>query len=135
LRMKLKATCSFKTSVKVYPSFLELSTVLLGKSTLVSSSSDDPKILIHISVSCIQWLCVSPTSTTSPASRLEVFFSSLYAALKRGARAVLQFYPDSEEQVSLIMGVAMKCGFGGGLVIDHPESIKRKKLFLVLWAG
>ncbi|GMH53806.1 hypothetical protein TrRE_jg10831, partial [Triparma retinervis] len=43
-----------------------------------------------ISISALQWLCYSNTSQQVPKRRLVRFFSSLYAVLKRGARAVLQ---------------------------------------------
>ncbi|KAH8919891.1 S-adenosyl-L-methionine-dependent methyltransferase [Atractiella rhizophila] len=88
-----------------------------------------------ISVSCVQWLCTSDTSTSSPPQRLSLFFTTLYSSLKRGARAVLQFYPENDEQCQFIMGFAEKAGFGGGLVVDYPESSKRRKYYLVLWAG
>lgn len=48
---------------------------------------------------------------------------------------MLQFYPESDEQVHLCMQAATKAGFGGGLVVDYPNSRKAKKLFLVLWVG
>ncbi len=36
-------------------------------------------------------------------------------------RAVLQLYPETAEQIELIMTTAMKCGFKGGLVVDYPN--------------
>ena len=46
-----------------------------------------------ISVSAIQWLCYSDRQEDQPRQRLVRFFQSLYKCLRRGARAVLQFYP------------------------------------------
>jgi len=46
-----------------------------------------------ISISALQWLCYSNSSSQVPTHRLMRFFSSLYQVLRRGARAVLQFYP------------------------------------------
>jgi 18S rRNA (guanine1575-N7)-methyltransferase len=63
------------------------------------------------------------------------FFDTLIAALSKGSRAVFQFYPESDDQVSLIMNYATRAGFGGGLVIDYPNSKKVKKFYLVLMAG
>jgi len=63
------------------------------------------------------------------------FFTLLYTSLARGARAVLQFYPESPAQVEMITTSAMRAGFSGGLVIDYPNSSKRKKYFLCLFAG
>jgi 18S rRNA (guanine1575-N7)-methyltransferase len=55
------------------------------------------------------------------------FFGTLYTSLARGARAVLQFYPESPAQVEMVTTSAMRAGFSGGLVIDYPNSSKRKK--------
>ncbi len=88
-----------------------------------------------ISISAIQWLCYSDSREKEPRLRLHRFFQSLYRCLRRGARAVLQFYPQDAEQLQLITASAMRAGFGGGLVIDFPHSTKAKKYFLVLLAG
>jgi hypothetical protein len=89
------------------------------------------------SISVLQWLCNAESShpTQSPPFRLARFFASLHASLSRGARAVFQFYPQSDDQVNLIMGIAMKSGFGGGLVVDYPNSRKAKKFYLCLITG
>lgn len=85
-----------------------------------------------ISVSALQWLCYAQTSEQVAKTRLLRFFSSLYATLKRGSRAALQFYPDSPEQAVLISSCAAKAGFTGGLVVDYPNSSKAKKYYLCL---
>ena len=63
------------------------------------------------------------------------FFNTLYASLKRGGKFVAQFYPKNDVQTENIMGAAKVAGFGGGLVIDDPESKRHKKYYLVLTAG
>jgi 18S rRNA (guanine1575-N7)-methyltransferase len=68
-----------------------------------------------ISISALQWLCYSDSSDQDPKLRLNRFFSSLYTVLKRDARAVLQFYPESPEQALLIAQCASKVGFAGGM--------------------
>lgn len=88
-----------------------------------------------ISISCIQWLCNADTKSHVPRQRLIRFFSTLYAALAHGARAVLQFYPENSDQIELITSSAMQSGFTGGLVVDYPNSTKRKKYFLCLFVG
>lgn len=88
-----------------------------------------------ISISVLQWLCNADTSYNSPAARLSSFFTTLYASLTRGARCVFQFYPESDDQVTFIMSQATRAGFGGGLVVDYPNSVKAKKIYLVLWVG
>uniref|UniRef100_A0A4X2JYR6 BUD23 rRNA methyltransferase and ribosome maturation factor n=1 Tax=Vombatus ursinus TaxID=29139 RepID=A0A4X2JYR6_VOMUR len=87
------------------------------------------------SISAVQWLCNADQKTHNPAKRLHRFFSSLYSALARGARAVLQLYPENAEQLELITTQAMKAGFTGGMVVDFPNSAKAKKFFLCLFAG
>jgi 18S rRNA (guanine1575-N7)-methyltransferase len=85
-----------------------------------------------ISISAIQWLCYSESSDQDPRLRLNRFFSSLYAVLKRHAKAILQFYPENPEQAVLIMQCASRVGFAGGLVVDYPNSSKAKKYYLCL---
>ncbi|KAG6064709.1 hypothetical protein E4U16_000620 [Claviceps sp. LM84 group G4] len=87
-----------------------------------------------ISISAIQWLCSAESSDTSPAGRLTRFFNGLYASLKRGGRAVCQFYPKNEVQRNMITQAAVKAGFGAGLLEDDPGT-KNVKLYLVLTVG
>lgn len=85
-----------------------------------------------ISISALQWLCYSNSKEQIPKRRLMRFFSSLYKVLRRGARAVLQFYPETSEHAILISECAAKVGFAGGIVVDYPNSTKAKKHYLVL---
>jgi 18S rRNA (guanine1575-N7)-methyltransferase len=87
-----------------------------------------------ISISAIQWLCSAETSDTSPAGRLNRFFNGLYASLRRGGRAVCQFYPKNDQQRNMITQAAVKAGFGAGLLEDDPGT-KNVKLYPVLTAG
>ncbi|KAI0565172.1 Methyltransferase [Gracilaria domingensis] len=88
-----------------------------------------------ISVSAVQWLCNADRSDHNPHKRINAFFSSLYATLRRGARAVLQFYPENVAQIELLVASAMRAGFSGGLLVDYPNSAKAKKYYLCLTAG
>jgi len=88
-----------------------------------------------ISISALQWLCNRDKSYHKPGKRLYTFFSTLYACLSRGSRAVFQFYPESPDQVELITTQSMRAGFTGGVLIDYPNSSKAKKFFLVLMTG
>lgn len=87
-----------------------------------------------ISISAIQWLCNADSSEVSPAGRLARFFGGLYAALRRGGRAVCQFYPKNAEQRGIICSAAIKVGFGAGVLEDEPGT-KNAKLYLVLTVG
>ncbi|KAK7196813.1 methyltransferase-like protein [Novymonas esmeraldas] len=88
-----------------------------------------------ISISVLQWLCHSTKKGEVPQRRLMALFQSLYNALRRGAKAIFQFYPSDSGQVHMITRAAMKCGFNGGVVVDFPHSARAKKYYLVLQAG
>ncbi|EPY39950.1 methyltransferase-like protein, partial [Angomonas deanei] len=88
-----------------------------------------------VSISAVQWLCHVSKKGQVPQRRLMSLFQSLYNCLRRGAKAVFQFYPSCPEQVHIITRAAMKCGFGGGVVVDYPNSARAKKYYLVLQAG
>ncbi|KAI9782279.1 MAG: hypothetical protein M1816_001941 [Peltula sp. TS41687] len=87
-----------------------------------------------ISISAIQWLCNADSSEVSASGRLARFFAGLYRGLKRGARAVCQFYPKNREQRRMVEQAAVKAGFGAGVLEDGPGT-KGEKLFLVLTVG
>ena len=40
---------------------------------------------------------------------------------------MFQFYPENPDQMQLVTTYAMKAGFGGGVVVDFPNSSKAKK--------
>ena len=63
-----------------------------------------------ISVSALQWLCYANMKEHTAKKRLMRFFSSLYACLKRTAKAALQFYPENPEQAVLIASCASAVG-------------------------
>eukprot|EP00995_Heteronema_vittatum_P007392 NODE_2539_length_775_cov_181.557851_g1770_i0.p1 GENE.NODE_2539_length_775_cov_181.557851_g1770_i0~~NODE_2539_length_775_cov_181.557851_g1770_i0.p1 ORF type:complete len:241 (-),score=84.59 NODE_2539_length_775_cov_181.557851_g1770_i0:53-739(-) len=88
-----------------------------------------------ISISALQWLCNADRSDHIPQLRLKKFFGSLYATLRRGARAVFQFYPANKAQLDMIVRGSERSGFTGGLVVDYPNSTRAKKYYLVLFAG
>lgn len=87
-----------------------------------------------ISISAIQWLCNAESSDISPRGRLARFFNGLYASLRRGGKAICQFYPKDAAQRNMICGAAIKAGFGAGILEDAPGS-KNSKLYLVLTIG
>lgn len=88
-----------------------------------------------ISISAVQWLCNADRAGHDPRKRMKRFFETLYATLRRGARAVLQIYPENAQQAEMLVAAAMKVGFSGGLVVDYPHSTRAKKYFLVLMVG
>ena len=88
-----------------------------------------------VSISAIQWLCHAEKKAHNPIKRLNTFFNNLYACLIKGARVVLQFYPEGPEQIDMITHAALKNGFQGGLLVDYPNSRKARKHYLFLMAG
>jgi 18S rRNA (guanine1575-N7)-methyltransferase len=88
-----------------------------------------------MSISVIQWLCNADKESHVPKKRLNRFFTTLFTALAKGARAIFQFYPENPDQIEMIVSSALKAGFSGGLVVDYPNSTKAKKYFLCLFAG
>jgi len=88
-----------------------------------------------ISISALQWLCNADKANVNPIQRMKKFFESLYICLSRGSRAILQFYPETPQQMELLTSAALRAGFTGGVLIDYPNSAKAKKYFLVLFAG
>ena len=89
-----------------------------------------------VSISALQWLFNADGGEVhEPYKRMKILFTCLRRVLKRGARAVFQFYPESAEQVEMITSCAMRCGFGGGIVVDFPHSTRAKKTYLVIHTG
>ncbi|KAK8864331.1 hypothetical protein IAR55_001578 [Kwoniella newhampshirensis] len=88
-----------------------------------------------ISISVIQWLLNADSNTHSPPQRLARFFTTLHSCLRNPSRAVFQFYPSSDDQVQMITTAAQRAGFGGGLVVDYPNSKKARKMYLCLMVG
>lgn len=87
-----------------------------------------------ISISAVQWLCNAESSDTSPQGRLTRFFNGLYLSLRRGGKAVCQFYPKNEAQRTMVSAAAIKAGFGAGLLEDGAGT-KNAKVYLVLSVG
>lgn len=87
-----------------------------------------------ISISAVQWLCNADSSAVTVESRLRRFFDTLYVSLKRGGRAVLQFYPKNDTQRTMISQAAIKAGFAAGMLEDDGGT-KNAKLYLVLSVG
>ena len=87
-----------------------------------------------VSISAIQWLCNADTASVSPEGRLRRFFDTLYASLRRGGKAVCQFYPKNDQQRNMITSAATRAGFGAGILEDDGGT-KNAKIYLVLHIG
>lgn len=105
-----------------------------GEFIALSSTSRVLPLITH-SISVLQWLLNADSSSHSPPQRLTRFFTTLHAALRNPSRAIFQFYPSSDDQVQLITQSAQRAGFGGGIVVDYPNSKKARKMYLCLMVG
>ncbi|KAK2956663.1 putative S-adenosyl-L-methionine-dependent methyltransferase [Blattamonas nauphoetae] len=88
-----------------------------------------------ISISTVQWLFNADFKDAQPFQRLKLFFQTLNHCLRRGGRAVIQFYPENGHQLEEMQRCATQAGFGGGLLCDYPNSTRQKKWYFVLFAG
>ena len=83
-----------------------------------------------ISVSAIQWVCVSK----DPTLRSHGFMREVYRCMKRGTFCVAQCYPSSvENDVDLLTNAAWRAGFIGNMYTYFPHTSKAKKKFLCLY--
>ena len=83
-----------------------------------------------ISISALQWLCNAEKTSHVPFKRLCSLFESLFFCLKRGSRAVFQFYPANTHQIEMITQAAVKSGFLADLIIDFPNSTRLRSITL-----
>ena len=90
-----------------------------------------------VSISAVQWLCNEDKSWHNAQRRITCFFQSLYSCLARGAKAIIQLYPETPQQMELITSCAMRCGFTGLSVvfgINIALACIQKVFFSILWA-
>ncbi|KAF2094256.1 S-adenosyl-L-methionine-dependent methyltransferase [Rhizodiscina lignyota] len=89
-----------------------------------------------ISISAVQWLCQAESSdeNDAPTRRLKRFFEALYVCLKRGGKAVMQFYPRNQKERDMVGTAARRAGFGAGFLVD-AEGTKAEKVYLVCSVG
>lgn len=81
-----------------------------------------------VSVSVLQWLLAREDGK----KQLNAFFYTLYDVLKSEGMAVLQYYPETDKDVQMVMQAARKNGFAGGTLQENTESKKKKKTYLIL---
>jgi 18S rRNA (guanine1575-N7)-methyltransferase len=79
-----------------------------------------------ISISAVQWVC---KAGPGPMRRL---LTSLHACLQPGARAVLQLYPQTRQQVAELLEACHVSGLQAVFLMDLPHQTAAGKFFLVL---
>ncbi|MGC8851218.1 MAG: class I SAM-dependent methyltransferase [Candidatus Micrarchaeia archaeon] len=80
-----------------------------------------------LSISALQWL-----TARNAKENLEKVASEFWRVLKHGGKAVIQFYPRSEEE-ALEAGKAFRArGFKTTIVTDNPKNPRKRKVFILL---
>lgn len=88
-----------------------------------------------IGIDVLRWLFVSFEGDEPVVKRLKYFFESLHGCLRNGAKAIFNFHPEQSEQAELLNQIAVRCGFGGGIHTEFPNSTKKKVHWLILEVG
>ena len=88
-----------------------------------------------IGIDVIRWLFRQYEGDEPVPKRLRTFFESLHGCLQCGARAIFNFHPENADQAQMLSTIATKCGFGGGIHTDFPNSAKARVNWLVLEVG
>lgn len=82
-----------------------------------------------ISVSAIQWVCVS----ASPEMKSFVFMKEMFRVLKWDTVFIAQCYPNTKEHARILQHAAVQAGFYGNLYTSLPHQSKAKKKFMCLY--
>jgi 18S rRNA (guanine1575-N7)-methyltransferase len=88
-----------------------------------------------IGIDVLQWLFREYPGTAPMQRRLRNFFESLHGCLQCGGRAAFNFAPRDSDQGELLSVLTTRCGFGGGIRIDSPDSPRARIAWLVLEVG
>ena len=82
-----------------------------------------------ISVSAIQWVCVS----ASPEKQSVLFMKEMFRVLKYNTVLIAQCYPNTQAHASILQNAAVEAGFCGDLYTSFPHQSKAKKKFMCLY--
>lgn len=77
-----------------------------------------------VSASAMQWI-------KSRVDFLSVA-SGMYHTLKKGGKAVIQFYPESEMELNSSRAAFQKMGFKTEVIIDNPDNSKKRIIYIVI---
>lgn len=83
-----------------------------------------------LSISSLQW--VYGKSYDDILDKYSKIAREFYRVLKANARAVVQFYPKTEEEFGLFVREFKRVGFKITIAIDYPHIRKKTKKFLIL---
>lgn len=88
-----------------------------------------------IGIDVIRWLFVQFEGQEPVSKRLRKFFETLHGSLKPGGKVALNFHPETSDQSELLIQIATRCGFGGGILTDFPNSPTARVHWLQLELG
>ena len=77
-----------------------------------------------VSASALQWL-----KEEVDISEVD---SGVYYVLKKGGQVVIQFYPQTEDELRDVFQIFKRNGFDGKIITDNPDNPKKRVVFLVM---
>lgn len=83
-----------------------------------------------VSISSLQW--VHGKSYEDIVGKYSKIAKEFYRVLKKGGRAVIQFYPRTEQEFSLVVRMFKKAGFKITIALDYPHIKRKTKKFMIL---
>jgi 18S rRNA (guanine1575-N7)-methyltransferase len=88
-----------------------------------------------LGIDILQWLFREYPGNAPVHKRLRAFFEALHGCLQCGGKAVFNFAARDPDQAELLSIVTTRCGFGGGIKIDSPDSPRARIAWLILEVG
>ena len=83
-----------------------------------------------VSISALQWLLSG--SKKEREANVSKVAKEFYRVLGKEGKAIIQFYPKSEEEMMETAKVFRKSGFGVRIEIESAGNAKKRKIFLIL---
>jgi 18S rRNA (guanine1575-N7)-methyltransferase len=83
-----------------------------------------------ISISALQW--VWGKSYEDVLAKYRKAASEFHRVLKKGGKAVVQFYPKTEKEFDIVVAAFRRAGFGVRIAIDYPDSPRKTKRYILL---
>jgi 18S rRNA (guanine1575-N7)-methyltransferase len=83
----------------------------------------------------LHWLFRDYPGWEPHQKRIRTFFQSLHGCLQCGARAAFNFHPSGPDRVEFLTIVTTRCGFGGAIRVDGPQSAKSRIGWVLLEVG
>ena len=91
-----------------------------------------------VGIESLEWLCVATVRTENVQNKVEQFFAKLFSVLVYGSRAAFLIGASKDAKstiVELLLKGALGAGFAARIVVDNPNSRKKKLTWLELAVG